>query len=203
MLHVILAEAEIELIPPELWNARGIVSYAKKRGKPPGKCLLDSNLHHSTMRDLPQQERRGRPDIAHITLLYLLGSVGNHEGMLRVYVHTRNDEVIYVKPETRLPRNYNRFVGLIEKLYQVEEDLFLMMRKLTVEDLVREIKPSRTLLMDEGGTLVSPGDLADRMRDNLCVVIGAFPHGGYNKSYDFADERISLYEKPLETWTIA
>lgn len=205
MLHIILAEAEVELIPPELWRTRAISAYAKRRGKSPGKCLLDSNLHHYAMKKLPEPERRGRPDIAHITLLYLLGSVVNHEGKLRVYLHTRNDEVIYIKPETRLPRNYNRFVGLIEKLYEVKEDFFLSMKNQTVEELLEEINPDYTIVMDDTGTLVSPKEFTEKIKDknNLCIIIGAFPHGGYKNTYDFANERLSIYDKPLETWTVA
>ena len=203
MLNVVLAEAEIEPIPRELWKKPAIAAYAKKRGKPPGHCLLDSNLHHTAMRGLPEMERRGRPDIAHITLLCLLGSVANHEGQLRVYVHTRNDEVIHVKPETRLPRNYNRFVGLLEKLYRVGEDLFLRMEKLAVENLVESIDPEYVVVMDEGGPAVSPREFTRRLRRNMCAIIGAFPHGGYRKSYGFDHERMSIYSKPLETWTVA
>jgi rRNA small subunit pseudouridine methyltransferase Nep1 len=203
MLHVVLAEAEIEPMPRELWKNPAIAAYAKKRGKPPGQCLLDSNLHHAAMRELPESERRGRPDIAHITLLCLLGSVVNHEGELRVYVHTRNDEVIHIKPETRLPRNYNRFVGLLEKLYRVQEDLFLRMEKLSVDGLVESIDPEWVVVMDDEGSPVSPKEFARRVRRDMCVIIGAFPHGGYKKSYGFHHERLSIYSKPLETWTVA
>jgi rRNA small subunit pseudouridine methyltransferase Nep1 len=203
MLHVVLAEAEVELIPRELWNHRAILAYAKRRGKAPGKCLLDSSLHHAAMRALPEHERRGRPDIVHLTLLCLLGSILNKEGLLRVYVHTRNDEVIYIKPETRLPRNYNRFVGLVEKLFEVEEDILLRMRKLGIEELIKEINPSHTIIMDEGGAPVTPSEFAEKLQENTCIIIGAFPHGGFRKSYAFVDERLCIYEQPLDAWTIA
>lgn len=203
MLHVILAEAEVELIPRELWSQKAVVAYAKKRRKDPGKCLLDSSLHHSAMRALPEHERRGRPDILHVALLCLLGSILNKEGLLRVYVHTRNDEVIYVKPETRLPRHYPRFIGLMEKLFHVKEDLFLRMKKQGIQELIREINPSYTLLMDEEGSPVAPRELAEKLRENTCVIIGAFPHGGFKQSYAFVDERLSLYGQPLDSWVIA
>jgi rRNA small subunit pseudouridine methyltransferase Nep1 len=203
MLHLILADAEIEPIPPELWEERGIRSYAKRRGKEPGRCLLDSNLHHFAMKDLPDFKRRGRPDIVHVSLLVLLGSILNREGHLKVYVHTRNDEVIYVKPETRLPRSYNRFVGLLEKLYEVREDLFLRLRDLSLGQLVEEIKPEYTVVLDPGAALVGETELQQRLKRRTCAIVGAFPHGGFRSTMDFPHERVSIYREPLDAWTVA
>jgi rRNA small subunit pseudouridine methyltransferase Nep1 len=70
------------------------------------------------MKKLEESEKRGRLDIVHFALLEALGSPLNREGLLQTYVHTINDYVITVNPETRLPRNYNRFVGLMEQLFE-------------------------------------------------------------------------------------
>ena len=63
-------------------------------------------------------EKRGRPDIVHFTLLEALGSPLNLEGLLKIYVHTYSGYVIDVRPEVRLPRDCNRFSGLMEQLFQ-------------------------------------------------------------------------------------
>jgi len=70
------------------------------------------------MRTLTNASKRRRPDIAHFTVLEALGSPLNKEGVLRTYMHTLDDRVITVSPKIRLPRNYDRFVGLIEQLFQ-------------------------------------------------------------------------------------
>jgi rRNA small subunit pseudouridine methyltransferase Nep1 len=118
MLHLVIAEAELELVPKAILDHPAVVNHARRRGKRPDEILLDSTYHHAAIKKLPDGERRGRPDIVHICLLNALESIASKEGKLRVYVHTRNDEVIYIRPETRIPRNYNRFVGLMESLFR-------------------------------------------------------------------------------------
>ncbi len=101
MMHLILADSELELMPEEI----------KKR-----KILLDSSLHHSLMKGLKDWKRRGRPDIVHVFLLIAQESILNRKGLLKTYIHTRNDEIIYVNPEMRIIKNYNRFKGLMQQL---------------------------------------------------------------------------------------
>ena len=71
------------------------------------------------MKKLEESERRGRPDIVHFALLEALGSPLNKERLLQTYVHTLKNHVITISPETRLPRNYDRFVGLMEQLFEL------------------------------------------------------------------------------------
>ena len=118
MLTIVLAESELERIPASLLRHQAIVASAGKRMKKPVDILLDSNYHHSAMRNLPEWERRGRPDIVHLFLLVALESIANKKNFLRVIVHTRNNEMIAFNPTTRIMRNYDRFVGLIEQLFE-------------------------------------------------------------------------------------
>src|SRR5207248_7361995 len=90
---------------------------AKARDRRPSRTLLAASLHHDAMHALSEGERRGRPDLAHFAMLLALDSALNQADGLRLVVHTRNDERLAVNPETRLMRNYPRFVGLMEKLF--------------------------------------------------------------------------------------
>lgn len=68
--------------------------------------------------------------------------------MLRVYIHTRNNEIIYVKPETRIPRNYNRFVGLMESLFKnkaVPPELELLKLRIIKNGQIVEVDPLKRL----------------------------------------------------------
>jgi len=118
-LAIVIAEAGLELVPRELWGHPAVYKAARKRGKRPGEVLLDSSLHHQALKSIPYSAKRGRPDIVHMELLEALESPLNKKRIMSVYVHTINDYTIYVSPETRLPRNYNRFVGLMEQLLLV------------------------------------------------------------------------------------
>ncbi|MEM4548526.1 MAG: hypothetical protein QXP94_07425, partial [Thermofilaceae archaeon] len=115
-LHLLLAEAGLELVPAEIWGHPTVAASARKRGKEPGEILLDVSLHYAAMKSLKDRMKRGRPDIAHFCMLLALGSLLNRAGMLELYVHTYDGRMIGVSPHVRLPRNYNRFVGLVEQL---------------------------------------------------------------------------------------
>jgi rRNA small subunit pseudouridine methyltransferase Nep1 len=204
MLHLILVEAELELIPGEVQRHPFIRAYARKRRKEPSGCLLDSSIHHSAMRGLATPERRGRPDIVYIALLHLLGSIANLEGALRVYVHTRNGEMIFISPEARLPRNYNRFVGLMEQLLERgKAGGLLQLKEMSPRELVENLSPERTILLDEGGTPLGYEELKLGLEGEVCAVVGVFPCGSFREDYAFVDEKINIYPKPLEAWAVA
>ncbi|HDZ36470.1 MAG TPA: 16S rRNA methyltransferase [Thermococcus sp.] len=206
MLHLVIAEAELELVPKAILDHPAVVNHARKRGKRPEEILLDSTYHHSALKKLEDGERRGRPDIVHICLLNALESIANKEGLLRVYVHTRNDEVIYIKPETRIPRNYNRFVGLMESLFKnrtVPKDLELLrIEEKSIEELVDEIGSDGVFVMHEEGKLTKPSDFGKTLSEleNPLVIVGGFPHGDFRS--EIPGEKISLYKAPLMAWTV-
>lgn len=204
MLHLILVEAELELIPGEIQRHPFIRAYARKRRKEPSGCLLDSSIHHSAMRGLATPERRGRPDIVHIALLHLLGSIANLEGALRVYVHTRDGAMISISPEARLPRAYNRFVGLMEQLLEKgEAGGLLRLTKMSPRELAEQLHPDRTILLDERGKPLGHEELRRRLGGDVCAFVGAFPSGSFREDYSFVDEKINIYPKPLEAWAVA
>lgn len=206
ILHLVIAESELELPPESILDHPAIVNYARRRGKKPEEILLDSTYHHAALRKLEDGERRGRPDIVHLCLLNALESILNKEGRLRVYVHTRNDEVIYVKPETRLPRNYNRFVGLMESLFKeraVPKGLELLrMEEKTLGELVKEINPDRVFIMHEEGKQLKPWEFGGVLADleNPVVIVGGFPHGDFRNPP--VGEKVSIYKEPLMAWTV-
>ncbi|MEM2715900.1 MAG: 16S rRNA methyltransferase, partial [Candidatus Thermoplasmatota archaeon] len=91
MMQIIIGESELEM--------------AKEIGIDE---ILDSSIHYPYMKKMKDWQRRGRPDIIHMCLLIALESILNKEKMLRIYIHTRNDEIIYINPDTRMVKNYNR-----------------------------------------------------------------------------------------------
>ncbi|MHA1323744.1 MAG: 16S rRNA methyltransferase, partial [Candidatus Helarchaeota archaeon] len=120
---IILVEAALEpcrsLSSPSTPRKRRKLE--QKRRKSFEETLLDSSIHRHLMQNLPEKEKRGRPDIIHGALLLMLDSRLNKEGMLQIYIHTRANELITFKSEVRIPRNYNRFVGLMEQLFKTRK----------------------------------------------------------------------------------
>lgn len=58
------------------------------------------------------------------SLLMLMDSPLNRAGLLQVYIHTQKNVLIEVNPQTRIPRTFDRFCGLMgeNKLGQVKRE---------------------------------------------------------------------------------
>lgn len=212
MLTIILAESELELIPKEIISHPLILSYAKKYNKKPKEMILDSSSHHSAMKNLPDYERRGRPDIVHIFLLSALESIANKKGLIKIIIHTRNNNAIYINPETRIIRNYPRFIGLIEQLFEKkiirskESTLIELHDNKSLEKIIEEKHDVFVVLSPEGKiTKLSKyfKDLKKKGYNDILCIIGGFPHGDFHFDISkYVNETISIYDNPLTVWTV-
>jgi len=208
MLTLVLADSELELVPPQIQRHPAIRSHARKQGKSPARLLLDSSFHHPAMRRLEQGERRGRPDIVHLFMLLCLDSILNLEGKLRTIIHTRNNEMITVAPETRIPKNYTRFVGLMEDLFEKGRVPGTEAPLLTLEagknlKAVLDSVGGKSIALDPTGKLVDLADFLAKKKDGVTMVIGGFPHGEFNSPVkDLCGEIISIHEAELKVWTV-
>ncbi len=207
MLTLVLADAELEVVPPALQGHPAVRTSAQKRGRSPTTLLLDSSLHHPALRKFPEGERRGRPDITHLFLLLCLDSVLNTQGELRTIVHTRNDDVLRVAPETRLPKNYPRFVGLMEDLFQKgavpeEKPLITLDRNVSLERLLAEFEGPKWVFR-EGGEPVNLWQEFAELDGDLVAVLGGFPHGDFRSPVArLCDRAVTIHEEPLRAWTV-
>jgi rRNA small subunit pseudouridine methyltransferase Nep1 len=204
MLHLVIADSELETVPAEIANHRVIKWHARKRGRKPTELILNSSLHHPAMNRLKDRERRGRPDIVHFCLLTALDSPLNIEGLMRVYVHTRNNKIMRVNPSVNLPRMYNRFEGLMEQLFMTGEvppgKSLLTLEDGSLAGLVLEIGAKRRIVMTEKGEKKTLDELFRDMgrEDEVCVVVGGFPHGDFLSDVkSVGTEFVSVYDKPL------
>jgi rRNA small subunit pseudouridine methyltransferase Nep1 len=210
LLTLILAESALEKIPKDLWSHPAIRRHSKRRGKPPELVLLDRSYHHSAMKRLRESEKRGRPDIVHFALLEALGSPLNKENLLQTYVHTQNDYVITVNSEARLPRNYDRFVGLLEQLFELgrvpsKGRTLLKLEHKTLPQLLEETRNDQVMAFSRKG---SPKTLETTIpmlleKQRPCVIIGGFPRGHFSATTTgLAGEVVCIDPHMLETWTL-
>jgi len=162
------------------------------------------------MKKLDSSEKRGRPDIVHFSLLEALGSPLNKERLLQVYVHTINDNVITVNPEVRLPRNYNRFVGLMEQLFEVGRipptgQTLLRLEHKTLPQLLHEIKPDYVMGFSRKGTPYTVENAISKLSDKEkpAVITCGFPHGHFSEATrKLMNELVCVDPEMLETWTL-
>lgn len=214
MLTLVLAEAELERIPLELCRHPAVISHARQRSKQPQQILLDSNYHHAAMGTLLEGRRRGRPDITHLFLLTALESIVNKQGQLQIFIHTRNDQIITVSPQTRIMRNYERFLGLMEQLFEktvvpdAAHPLLRLDEHITLEQFVKKQKAERVIVLSKEGIPVTLHEYFSKLQKqqslNLLCIIGGFPSGTFHTDMKtIATDVISLYPEMLPAWTVA
>jgi len=211
MLHLILVEAALEIVPEAILRHPSVRRNAKRKGKKPRKTLLDRSLHHSAMERLPDSHKRGRPDIAHICLLEALGTPLNKEGDLRVWVHTYGGNAIEISSETRLPRDRGRFDSLIEQLFSEErippkkEEPLMTLTPMDLGTLIETTGAGHTVALTSHGKPSTLEDVCRRLVDegDAAVLVGAFPHGPLSEgTLALADEAFSIHPASLETWVV-
>ena len=199
-LTIILAESEIEKIPPSIQGHPQIKSYARTRGKHANELLLDASYHHAAMKSLPDASRRGRPDIVHRCILSALDSWANHHDKLHCYIHTRDDYVIWINPATRLPRQYHRFVGLMEQLMKQKkisnaDEVLLSFERKSLKQLLDDSN-GKCFLFWEKGEKISLLETFKKVSGNkITMVIGGFPHGDFHQAQHLIDHKISFEDE--------
>lgn len=211
MLHLVLVEAALETVPPGIAGHPSVRRNAKRRKKRPEETLLNRSLHHRAMGRIPDDHRRGRPDIVNVCLLEALGAPLNREGNLRNWIHTYGGYAIEIAPETRLPRDCNRFNSLMEQLLAngrvppVGEAPLMTLAPMTLGGLMEKIDPTLTVALTSKG---EPSDLETLCRrlssqSAPAVFIGAFPHGPMSEeTLSHADEKVRIHPETLEAWVV-
>jgi rRNA small subunit pseudouridine methyltransferase Nep1 len=209
-LTLILAESALETIPRELWSHPVIKRFSERKGKHPRLIMLDRSYHHYAMKNMENSMKRGRPDIVHFSLLEALGSPLNREGLLRVYIHTINNYVISISPEIRLPKNFNRFIGLMEDLFEhwkvpPKGKQLLTLEKKTLPDFISDLKPTYIILFDRTGRAktLEEAVLSLAKKERPLAIIGGFPHGEFSDTIlNLANEIVCIDPETLEAWTV-
>ena len=209
MFTIILAESSLELIPKQMQNHPSVSSYSKKFKKNPTKSLLDNSWHFAAMKDLDNEIKRGRPDIVHLTLLSLCTTPAFFDNKFKVYVHTINDQVISISNNTRLPKSYHRFQGLMEKLFQTKiiespYETLMKIENLSMSELISEIKPDKVIGLTTKGKKSTLIDLVQGIDDNSCIIIGGFQKGHFsNETEKILDQSFSINDRSLEAHLVA
>lgn len=211
VLTLVLAEAELELVPDAIVHHSQVQRAARARDRRPSRTILDASMHHEALRLVPEGARRGRPDLVHFSLLLALDSALNKADELRVVVHTRNDQRLAIHPDTRLMRHYPRFIGLMEKLFQEgasprDDPLLVLEEGWPLKKVIEHHATGPVVCFSEKGAPVEPGAwLAEKKAagPDLTVVLGCFPHGDFHdEPGTFASEVVGLGGEALSVWTV-
>ena len=209
MLNIILSESSLELIPKEMHNHPSVTSYSKKFKKSVSNTLLDNSWHFGAMKGLENEIKRGRPDIIHLTLLSLCTTPAFYDNKIKVFVHTINDEIISINNNTRLPKSYHRFQGLMEKLFltkkiESEDEVLMEMQTSTLLQLISKIKPVQIIGFTTQGKKITFEKLIEQIEENSCIIIGGFQKGHFSKETEKTIEQsFSIHDSSLESHLVA
>jgi rRNA small subunit pseudouridine methyltransferase Nep1 len=198
---LLIAESEVELIPRELENHPIVLARARRTGKLPGKMILQATDLHKAMREvgLAEAERRGRPDLLHFALTVATDSPAFLEGRLEIVVHLRGDKIIRLAGGTRPPKDFGRFVGLIEQLLSEGRvpptgEPLMKLEAGTVESFVKSLgKP--VIVFDAGEKVTGVSSLSEILsKESHLLVVGGFPHGTFHYKPEGKTVTVSRHE---------
>lgn len=162
--------------------------------------LMNCDKHRKLMLKYKKNPTDYRPDITHQCLLMLLDSPLNRAGLLQVYIHTDQNVLIEIDPQTRIPRTFDRFCGLMVQLLHKRSiqasdggQKLLKVIKNPIEDHL----PTGCLKLATSFSakkVTNPSEFVP-VAEPVVVVIGAMAKGAISPSY--TSDTISISNYPL------
>ena len=183
MLNLVIAEAALELIPSSLQAHPSVRNEARRREAKASGMLLDRSIHHHAMLKLDENEKRGRPDLVHLTLLSVTSTPLYLSGQVKVYIHTRGNVVLELKERTRPPKSYARFRDLVQKLLVERPGTGLItVYDGTIPELIARIHADLVIGLSTQGKMSTFEEVAMETLQavNPAVLIGGFPKGHFS-----------------------
>ena len=207
MLNFALVESALELVPKEVRKHPAVESDVKRRGRDASEILLDRSFHHSAMQRLKDSEKRGRPDLVHVTLLSVTGTPLYFEGQVKAFVHTHDGLVLEIAEKTRIPKNYFRFRGLMEETL-IERPIrgLIRVHSMGVKELVEMVSSDEVFGLSVQGKMTPLEELARMVAADRdpSVIVGGFPHGHFSpETLSVVDQFCRINAKPLEAHVVA
>ncbi|XP_020359319.2 ribosomal RNA small subunit methyltransferase NEP1 [Oncorhynchus kisutch] len=162
--------------------------------------LLNCDQHKGMIIKSGRDPGKIRPDITHQCLLMLMDSPLNRAGLLQVYIHTERNALIEINPQTRIPRTFNRFCGLmvqlLHKLSVRAADGPQRLLKLIKNPVSDHLPPGCPCICTSFSSGEAVGARTVVPEDGpATVVVGAFAHGAVN--VDYTEKTVSISNYPL------
>ncbi|KAM4819697.1 ribosomal RNA small subunit methyltransferase NEP1 isoform 2-T2 [Thomomys bottae] len=145
--------------------------------------LLNCDKHKSLLLKNGRDPGEVRPDIAH-----------------QVYIHTQKNVLIEVNPQTRIPRTFDRFCGLmVQLLHKLSVRAADGPQKLlkVIKNPVSDHFPVGCTKVGTSFSVPTASDVRELVpsSDPIVFVVGAFAHGKVD--VDYTEKMVSLSNYPL------
>jgi rRNA small subunit pseudouridine methyltransferase Nep1 len=147
------------------------------------------------MMNLEDSFKRGRPDLVHVSLMEAVDSPLYKRRGVKVYVHTRNDEILTLADNVRLPKHYTRFEGVIRKLLfnrKADRDGLIDYSRGSVGDLLERLEAVDAVGLTKMGEPSNYGEIAARLlgSNRPCLIVGGFAKGHFSAQTKAALARV-------------
>ncbi|XP_064447702.1 ribosomal RNA small subunit methyltransferase NEP1 isoform X2 [Mirounga angustirostris] len=134
------------------------------------------------------------------SLLMLMDSPLNRAGLLQVYIHTQKNVLIEVNPQTRIPRTFDRFCGLmVQLLHKLSVRAADGPQKLlkVIKNPVSDHFPVGCMKIGTSFSIPFVSDVRELVpsSDPIVFVVGAFAHGQVSVGY--TEKTVSISNYPL------
>ena len=164
--------------------------------------LLNSDDHQNILRKNSLDISDYRPDITHQCLLTLLDSPLNKTGRLQIYIHTQKNVLIEINPQTRIPRTFARFSGLmVQLLHKLSIKAVGTNEKLLniIKNPITDHLPTKCQKVGMSGDaeVVKFSEWVKQLPEDESVVfwVGGMAHG--KDEFPLAEKVIGISEYPL------
>ncbi|XP_062450746.1 ribosomal RNA small subunit methyltransferase NEP1 isoform X2 [Rhea pennata] len=145
--------------------------------------LLNCDKHKALLLRSGRDPGEVRPDITH-----------------QVYIHTQKNVLIEVNPQTRIPRTFDRFCGLmVQLLHKLSVRAADGPQKLlkVIKNPVSDHLPVGCMKIGTSFAVPKVSDLRELVpaAEPVAIVVGAFAHGSVN--VDYTEKMVSISNYPL------
>ncbi|KAI3413448.1 hypothetical protein GPALN_010941 [Globodera pallida] len=163
--------------------------------------VLSSDKYANWLRKHNMDPAQYRPDILHQCLLMLQDCPLNKAGFLRVFFHTKQNVLVNVSAQCRIPRTFDRFCGLMVQLLhkrqiraeESSQKLLSVVKNPVTDHLPLGCRKYLTSL----NCLNLVSSMADVVRPDadepVVIVVGGIAHGKIKTDYTEGEIKISNY----------
>lgn len=162
--------------------------------------LLNCDDHAHILKSSSRNQSLYRPDIVHQCLLMLFDSPLNRAALLQVYVHTSNNVLIEINPQTRIPRTFKRFAGLMVQLlhkYSIRAENGPKLLKVIKNPITDHLPVGvrKYVMSFSAKKIVKCKELVPTGDDPVAIVVGAMARGSVD--VDYGEDTLSISNYPL------
>lgn len=167
-MKFLLADTELQLIPPEMQRDRGIIKLCEDEGKDPAHCLLNYSLHREFIEHYyPHKSNRiGKLHIPYLFVRMNEESMLNSQHKMDYAIHTKEGFILERKDLAKFT-SYEDFISGVEKLLLDEK------RRRDINDYIDEQGYKNVVVLHPAGIRVNEIPM-----DSI-FIIGGFAEGDY------------------------